>query len=68
MMHQIEEGTFEEISSFQNLYDLYLKVRKGKRGRYDVGLYTYNLERNLIETEKELRDETYEVGEYHRFS
>ena len=67
MMHQIEEGTFEEISSFQNLYDSYLKARKGKRGRYDVGLYTYNLERNLIETEKELRDETYEVGEYHRF-
>lgn len=66
-MQVIEEGTFEEITSFQSLYNAYLQARRGKRSRLDVALYSYYLEGNLIKTEEILRDETYITGEYHRF-
>ena len=66
-MKQITEGAFEEIACFENLYEAYLEARKGRRARPDVGVYSYNLEDNLIQTEKELLQQTYEVGPYHRF-
>ncbi len=58
---------FETICSFENLFDAYLKARKGKRYRNDVLEFSYNLEENLIELSKQLKNGTYEHGGYRKF-
>jgi len=58
---------FERVCSFENLYIAYLRAGKGKRFKPDVDKFSYNLEHELIQLEKELLDRSYEPGEYHQF-
>ena len=58
---------FEQIYSFQNLFNAYLKARKNKRYKEDVLLFTANLEENLIQLQNELIYKTYEPGSYREF-
>ncbi len=58
---------YEEICSFDNLYEAYLTARKGKKYREEVLEFTANLEENLIEIQNELLHNTYEVGRYREF-
>jgi len=58
---------FEKVCSFDNLYTAYIKARKGKRFKPDVDNFSYNLEHELIQLEKDLLDGSYEPGEYHQF-
>lgn len=66
-MQEIQNGEFAEMFKFLKLYDAHLHAERGRRSRQDVALYKYNLEDNLLNTEDELMEETYEVGRYHRF-
>jgi len=56
-----------ELHSFDNLLLAYRKAAKGKRGHADVAEFEYRLEDNLIQLQRELRDESYAPGKYHSF-
>jgi len=58
---------FEKICSFENLHLAYLKARKGKRYRKEILRFSYDLEKNLLQIEKELRNQTYQHGNYREF-
>ena len=59
---------FEEICSFQNLHQAYLKARKCKRYRNEILKFSYNLEANLTDLQKELSNQTYQHGSYREFT
>lgn len=61
------KNLYEQIYSFENLYQAYLSARKGKRYRDQVLQFTANLEDNLIQIQNELIYQTYKVGRYHEF-
>lgn len=57
----------EKICSFENLLGAYREAAKGKRYREEVISYTWKLEENLLELQKELENRTYRVGPYRKF-
>ena len=61
------DGVYDEMFSFQELYQSYLKARRRKRFRGDVMLFTDRLEENLAALEQELKTGTYRVRKYRRF-
>lgn len=58
---------FEQIVTFDNLYNAYLKARRNKRYRGEVLKFTARLEENLIQIQNELIWETYRTGQYRTF-
>lgn len=58
---------YQEIYSFENLFEAFLMARKKKKDRREVLEFTANLEENLIELQNELIHRTYKVGEYYEF-
>ena len=58
---------YSKVCDLDNLRLAYQKARKGKGGRYGVKLYEKNLERNLLELQKELINKTYKTSEYETF-
>lgn len=60
-------GLYEEVYSYENLYQAYREARKGKRFRPEVLNFTNNLEANLIEIQNELIWRTYRIGPYREF-
>ena len=59
---------FEQISNIDNLRDAYKKVIKnGNRCKREALEFKEYLEVNLHELQKELNDETYQVGQVHNF-
>jgi RNA-directed DNA polymerase len=58
---------YEQIYSFENLYEAYLTARLGKKMRAEVLEFTARLEENLIEIQNELMHQTYEIGRYREF-
>lgn len=63
----IIDDVFDEITSFQWLYDSHLNARKLKRYRDDVLLFSDHLERNLLDLQEDLRAGTYRLGPYRKF-
>ncbi len=59
---------FEEVSSFENLFQSYRLSRKSKRFRKYVLSFDFNLENNLVGLQKELFGGLYEHGEYRTFT
>jgi retron-type reverse transcriptase len=59
---------FNKICSFQNLHLAYLKARKCKRYRNEILKFSYNLETNLTDLQKELSNQTYKHGSYREFT
>jgi len=55
------------VHEFSNLFQAFKHAARGKRGRPDVAAFEYDLERNLLELQLELRAETYTPGPYHNF-
>lgn len=45
---------YNELCSFRNLELAYRKARKGKRNKYSVQKFEYNLEQNLLQLKQEL--------------
>ena len=58
---------FEQIISFENLLLAYKRASKAKHDRIYIQEYEYNLEYNLFDLQKRLRNETFEWGNYHSF-
>ena len=58
---------FSQIYDFENLYNAYLKARRGKRDRREALKFELNLEENLIQLQNELIWGTYKTGEYRIF-
>lgn len=60
-------GFYKEIYSFENLYNAYLKTRKGRRFKKEVLNLSFYLEESLFKLKEELRDESYVHGGYKEF-
>jgi retron-type reverse transcriptase len=58
---------YEQIYQFDNLYDAYLKARRGKRQRAEVLRFEANLEGELIQLQNELMWDSYRTGPYRVF-
>jgi RNA-directed DNA polymerase len=56
-----------ELYDWDNLLLAYRKASRGKRGHADVAEFEYRLEDNLLQLQRELRDQTYQPGKYHSF-
>jgi len=62
------KNLFQEICKFENLYNAYLKARRGKNNTAEVILFTYNLEDELLKLQYELKNHTYRTGKYRHFT
>lgn len=58
---------YPKIYDFENLYNAYLKARRGKRDKPSVLRFSDNLEAELIQLQNELIWHEYVLGEYHCF-
>ncbi|MEI2610516.1 MAG: reverse transcriptase/maturase family protein [Candidatus Promineifilaceae bacterium] len=58
---------YPQISTFSNLLVAFYKARQGKRGKFGVAAFEYELERELLRLERELQDETWRPGGYTSF-
>ena len=56
------------ITEFENLHLAFKRAARGKRSRWDVSGFEYDLEDNLLELQDELRTQTYQPGPYHNFT
>jgi hypothetical protein len=56
------------ITEFENLHLAFKRAARGKRSRWDVSGFEYDLEDNLLELQDELRAQTYRPGSYHNFT
>ena len=61
------KNLFDKICSFENIYLAYLKAIKCKRYRPYVLEFSYNLEGNLFNIQKDLVNLTYKPGPYREF-
>lgn len=58
---------FDQIHSFGNLLLAARKAQKGKRSYPNVAAFNFNLEKELIQLQEELREQTYQPGKYRAF-
>lgn len=58
---------YSQITSFENLVRASEAARRGKRMRRDVAKFDFDLERELLRLETELRDFSYCPGPYRQF-
>jgi len=58
---------YSKIYDFENLYNAYLKARRGHRYERQVLAFTNHLESELIQLQNELIWHTYKTGKYRRF-
>lgn len=59
--------TYDELFTFENLYQAHLKARKCKRHKKDVILFELNLSENLWSLCKSLKNRTYQISGYNKF-
>lgn len=59
--------TYDELFTFEHLYQAHLKARKCKRNKKDVILFELDLSANLWDLYHRLHNRTYEVSGYHKF-
>lgn len=57
----------EQLCNWLNLKWAYQNAARGKRGRDATAQFEYELEDNLIQLEKELKEKTYQPGAYNSF-
>lgn len=57
-----------QVTSFENLFLAWRKARRGKSKRHAVSHFGLNVERELLQLQRELQDGSYEPGEYRRFT
>ncbi len=55
---------FEQMTTFEHLYQAFLRARKGKRGQEEIAAFERNLEPNLFDIQESLRNQTYQPGGY----
>ncbi len=59
--------SYDEVFSFQNLYQAHLKARRGKRHKKDVILFETHLGRSLAFLHDKLSKRIYHIEGYHHF-
>ena len=59
---------YPRLCEFENLYEAFLRARKGKRSRPDVAAFEDNLETELPVLQAELLDESYQPSPYRHFT
>lgn len=59
---------FERMVSFENLLAAAHAARRGKRSKPSVAQFDFDLERELVTLQQELRSGTYRPGPYHTFT
>ncbi len=60
-------GTWPGITSFDNLLQAYRKAKKGKADRPAVAAFSLDLEANLFDLQRGLRERSYRPGRYRLF-
>ena len=58
---------YSNLISISNLFQAWNEFRKGKRKRLDVQFFERNLEDNLFELHKSLKNKTYKHGGYNSY-
>jgi hypothetical protein len=58
---------YEQLCSFESLYEAYLRACKGKRKFEEIAAFERNLEPELFKIQEELRDHSYRPGGYYSF-
>ena len=58
---------FNQICSFNNINLAYLKTRRNKRYKKDILKFSFDLEENLLEIQRELENGTYNHSSYKEF-
>jgi len=58
---------YNQLILIENLFQAWSEFRKGKRKRKDVQIFERNLEDNLFELYKLLKDNSYRHGDYYSF-
>jgi retron-type reverse transcriptase len=66
-MAKTHNQIFERIYGFDDLYEAYIRARKGKRNRQEVLEFEQNLEGNLIQLQNDLIWGEYRTGTYRQF-
>ena len=61
------KNLYPQICDFATLYAAYRRARCGKRDRVAVASFEFDLERNLLQLQVELRAHTYAPGGYTNF-
>ena len=64
---KIYKNLFNNIVSAENLFSAWDGFKNGKRGKKDVQVFEWNLERNIFELHRELLNKIYKHGQYHSF-
>lgn len=58
---------YPHITQFDNLWLAFKRAARGKRSKWDVAAFEYDLEGHLFDLQAELRAQTYRPGPYHNF-
>lgn len=58
---------FDHIISPENLFSAWDEFKKGKQNKSDVQQFEFNLEKNLFQLHRDLKDKTYRHGPYKGF-
>jgi len=58
---------YDSLCSFENLYQAFIKARKGKRHKPAVAAFERNLEDELLQLQEELSGRSYRPGPYRSF-
>jgi len=61
------KGLYRQVYAFENLYIAFRRARRGKRDRPAVAAFEFDLERNLLRLQEEVRAQTYRPGAYTNF-
>jgi len=61
------KNLYPQITEFENLYLSFKKAARGKRKKWDVAAFEYNLEANLFALQDELESGSYKPGSYFNF-
>src|SRR3989344_4867197 len=64
---RIYKKLFDKIVEPENLFSAWDKFRQGKRHKTDVRKFEENLEQNIFQMHRELKDKIYEHGPYEDF-
>jgi len=62
-----QRNLFDKITTFDNLLRAAQKAQKGKRFKEACAVFNLNLEKELIQLQRELKEKTYRHGNYNDF-
>jgi len=62
------KNLFQEVCKLENLYNAYLRARRGKNNSTEVLKFTYNLENELFKLQEEIKNQKFITGKYRHFT